>query len=51
MRMWRVKGDPVALAGEGDVINVASMAGEKALVLNPPNRLPDPELGHFRPFP
>ena len=38
--------DAVGHAGQHDVVDVAALPGQEALVLDPAHRLSDPELGH-----
>src|SRR3954471_11579592 len=47
MRMRRMQHGAMRHAGQHDVVDVAALAGEKPRILDPPHRLPDPELGHF----
>src|SRR5947209_147366 len=49
MGMRREHGDPVALPGQADVIDVAPLSQQKALIFHPPHSLPDTELDHVRP--
>ena len=37
----------MAHAGQADIVDIAALAGEKALILDPPHRLPNSKLGHF----
>src|SRR3954462_10868722 len=49
--MRRMQHRAMRHAGQHDVIDVAPLAGQKPRILDPPHRLPDPELGHVRrPF-
>ena len=49
MRMRRHHHDAVALARQGDVVDIAAAPGDEALVLDPADRLADAELvdGHI----
>ena len=39
----------MALPGQADVIDIAPLPEQEALVLDPAHRLSDAELGHIRP--
>ena len=39
----------MALPGQADVIDIAPLPEQEALVLDPPHSLSDAELGHIRP--
>ena len=49
MRVRRQHRYAVAQAGQADVVDVAPWPVQEALILHPPYRLSDAELGHFRP--
>jgi hypothetical protein len=40
---------PVALAGQGDVLDIAPESLQEALIFHAPHSLSDAELGHIRP--
>ncbi len=48
--VWRQHRDAVAHTGQGDVVDVAPLSGQEALILHAPYGLSDAEFGcHFRP--
>ena len=49
MRVRRQHRHAMAQAGQADVIDIAPLPEQEALVLHPPHRLSDTELGHSRP--
>ena len=49
MRVRRMTSDAVALVRQVDVVDIATAAGEEALVLDPAHRLTDSEFGHVSP--
>jgi hypothetical protein len=46
MRMRGQNSDAIGLLRQVDVLDIAPLPGEETLILDPLDRLPDPELGH-----